>query len=95
MKLIRFRENGKVKPGVIISDRYYDTSEIGEDYNEQFFETGGLSRLQKLVNEKKEQLPEIKNVDFNCPFARPSYPTASTRYSSYFSLKSEHFYQLI
>jgi len=73
MKLIRFRENGKDKPGVIIEDNYYDTSSFGEDYNESFFETDGLNRLQKFIETKKEQLQPIsKEVWLAAPFARPS-----------------------
>ena len=37
MKLIRFGENGKEKPGVILNDKKYDVSAFGEDYTEQFF----------------------------------------------------------
>ncbi len=45
MKLIRFGEINKEKTGIIINDEYYDTSGFGEDYNEHFFETGGIDRL--------------------------------------------------
>lgn len=73
MKLIRFRENGKVKPGIIINEEYFDVSSFGEDYNEQFFENDGLNRLQKFADENKEQLPQVsKNASLDSPFARPS-----------------------
>lgn len=73
MKLIRFRENGKVKPGVIIYDAFYDASAFGEDYNEQFFENDGLSRLQRFVDENKDQLkPLPHNISLDSPVARPS-----------------------
>lgn len=73
MKLIRFRENGKVKPGIIIYDTFYDASAFGEDYNEQFFESNGLSRLQKFVDENKDQLKSLpKDIDLDSPVARPS-----------------------
>src|SRR3569833_1306090 len=73
MKLIRFRENGKEKPGIILNEKYYDASAFGEDYNETFFETDGLNRLQKLVEENKTQLKEIlKEVELAAPFQRPS-----------------------
>ena len=73
MKLIRFRENGKVKPGVIINEEYFDTSVFGEDYNERFFENDGLSRLEKFINEKGSGLPKVsKEVSLDSPFARPS-----------------------
>jgi 2-keto-4-pentenoate hydratase/2-oxohepta-3-ene-1,7-dioic acid hydratase in catechol pathway len=73
MKLIRFRENGKVKPGVIIDDQYFDASAFGEDYNEVFFENDGLRRLQQFISERKSQLKGLdKNVELDCPVARPS-----------------------
>jgi 2-keto-4-pentenoate hydratase/2-oxohepta-3-ene-1,7-dioic acid hydratase in catechol pathway len=73
MKLIRFRENNKVKPGIILNDEYYDTSLFGEDYNEQFFENDGLNRLQQYVESNKEQLPKLsKDIALDAPLARPS-----------------------
>ena len=45
MKLIRFGELNKEKPGVIIDDVYYDASAFGQDYNEAFFESDGIARL--------------------------------------------------
>jgi len=73
MKLIRFRENGKVKPGIIIYDAFYDASAFGEDYNEQFFENDGLNRLKKFTEENKDQLkPLPRNISLDSPVARPS-----------------------
>ena len=73
MKLIRHGEVNKEKTGVIIDDNYYDTSTFAEDYNEQFFESGGLSRLQKFIESNKDQLPVIsKEVRLGSPVARPS-----------------------
>ncbi len=71
MKLIRFGQAGKEKTGILINDKRYDTSAFGEDYNEQFFETGGLERLSDFVNEN--QLPEVgDDVRLGCPVGRPS-----------------------
>ena len=71
MKLIRFGEAGKEKTGIIINDKRYDTSAFGEDYNEQFFETGGLSRLADFVD--STLLPEVDyDIRLGCPFGRPS-----------------------
>jgi 2,4-didehydro-3-deoxy-L-rhamnonate hydrolase len=73
MKLIRFREEGKVKPGVIIEDVYYDTSSFGEDYNEHFFESDGLARLQSFIDKSKGQLPRVAaSAALDSPVARPS-----------------------
>ncbi|GAB3533694.1 fumarylacetoacetate hydrolase family protein [Pontibacter brevis] len=73
MKLIRYGEPNKEKTGIILDEVYYDTSAFGEDYNEQFFETEGLSRLQKFLAEnegKLERIPESSRL--GSPVARPS-----------------------
>ncbi|HWD90108.1 MAG TPA: fumarylacetoacetate hydrolase family protein [Mucilaginibacter sp.] len=71
MKLIRYGEPGKEKTGVIIDDKRYDTSAFGEDYDEKFFETNGLSRLAGFV--KNNKLSEVSDsVRLGCPFGRPS-----------------------
>ena len=73
MKLIRFGENNKEKTGVIINDEYYDTSSFGEDYNEHFFETDGLNRLQKFIEFNKDKLPKVsKDLRLSSPVSRPS-----------------------
>jgi len=73
MKLIRFGEMNKEKIGMIINDVYYDTSSFGEDYNEHFFETNGLNRLQKFIDSNKDKLPKIsKSVRLGTPVSRPS-----------------------
>jgi len=71
MKLIRFGESGKEKPGVILNDKKYDVSAFGEDYTEQFFETEGLNRLADFI--KDNLLPEVADdVRLGSPIARPS-----------------------
>ena len=73
MKLIRFGEINKEKPGIIINDEYYDTSAFGEDYNEHFFETDGLNRLLKFIESNIRQLPKVsKDIRLGSPVARPS-----------------------
>jgi 2-keto-4-pentenoate hydratase/2-oxohepta-3-ene-1,7-dioic acid hydratase in catechol pathway len=73
MKLIRFGEINKEKTGIIINDEYYDTSSFGEDYNERFFETDGLSRLQKFIESNKNKLPKVsKDLRLSSPVSRPS-----------------------
>ncbi len=63
----------KEKTGVILEDAYYDTSAFGEDYNEQFFESDGLARLQEFVKNNKGKLERIpENSRLGSPFARPS-----------------------
>ena len=73
MKLIRHGELNKEKPGVIINEVYYDASAFGEDFNESFFETGGLARLQNFVEENKDKLsPLAEGTRLGSPVARPS-----------------------
>jgi len=71
MKLIRFGEPDKEKTGVIITGKNYDTSAFGEDYNERFFETDGLMRLEKFI--AGNELPEVPaGTRLGSPLARPS-----------------------
>jgi 2-keto-4-pentenoate hydratase/2-oxohepta-3-ene-1,7-dioic acid hydratase (catechol pathway) len=73
MKLIRFGEVNKEKPGIILNNEYYDITSFGEDYNEQFFESGGLNRLQMFIEKNHASLPIIsKNIRLGSPVARPS-----------------------
>lgn len=72
MKLIRFRENGKIKPGIILSNRYYDVSSFCKEYDEHFFESDGLNQLQKFVEENRNRLTGVMDVELESPFTRPS-----------------------
>src|ERR1700694_5989699 len=73
MKLIRTIDAGKIKTGISIDDKFYDTSAFSEDYNESFFGSDGLSRLQKFITENLETLPLVdNNITLLSPFARPS-----------------------
>ena len=71
MKLIRFGEAGKEKPGIIINDAWFDVSEHINDYDEKFFENDGLSLLKTIISEKT--LKEIsRDIRLGPPVARPS-----------------------
>jgi 2,4-diketo-3-deoxy-L-fuconate hydrolase len=71
MKLIRFGEAGKEKPGVIIDEQYYDVSPYVKDYNEDFFAGDGINDLRRAI-----QLNQLTPVDPNTrlgpALARPS-----------------------
>ncbi|KIO54541.1 fumarylacetoacetate hydrolase family protein [Flavobacterium hibernum] len=72
MKLIRFGEAGKEKPGILIDEKRFDVSSIVTDYNEAFFEENGLEKLKKAL-ESNPELPEVDvNVRLGSPVARPS-----------------------
>lgn len=49
MKLIRFGEAGREKPGVILQDRPYDVSDWVKDYDEDFFASDGLNKLRAVL----------------------------------------------
>lgn len=74
MKLIRFGETGQEKPGIELADgSRIDVSAFGEDYNEKFFATNGIERLEKWVGINKKNCPTIKKeVRLGPPIARPS-----------------------
>lgn len=73
MKLFRFGEPGREKPGVVIDEKLYDASAFGEDYNETFFESDGLARLEKWLNQNKASLSVIKEGSrLGACFQRPS-----------------------
>ncbi len=72
MKLIRFEQGGKVKPGIISPDgRWLDVSAFGEDYNEDFFTNDGLTRLGEWL--KTADCPEVsQDTRLDSCVARPS-----------------------
>src|SRR4051794_11481532 len=73
MKLIRHGELNKEKTGIEIDNVMYDTSALGEDYNETFFGTGGLNRLQQFIASNKNNLQQISaGIRLGSPVTRPS-----------------------
>jgi 2-keto-4-pentenoate hydratase/2-oxohepta-3-ene-1,7-dioic acid hydratase in catechol pathway len=71
MKLIRFGESGKEKPGIISEDKWYDVSSFIKDYDEEFFANDGINKLKKIVAGNK--LPEVdSNQRLGCPVYKPS-----------------------
>ncbi|MBL7739556.1 MAG: fumarylacetoacetate hydrolase family protein [Chitinophagaceae bacterium] len=73
MKLIRHGELNKEKPGIVLDNINYDASGFGEDYNEAFFETNGLARLEKYISVNKDSLKKLSaDIRIGSPVARPS-----------------------
>ncbi len=73
MKLIRFGEAGKEKPGVHINGKNYDVSGFIQDYDEAFFANGGIPHLGWMLEQHKEMLkPVPENSRLGCPVAKPS-----------------------
>ena len=72
MKLIRFGEAGKEKPGVLMGEKRWDVSSIVTDYNESFFENDGLLKLEAAL-QNNIAFPEVDaTVRLGPPVARPS-----------------------
>src|SRR5256885_9606274 len=53
MKLIRFGEMGREKPGVLLEDgTRLDVSGFGSDYDQDFFAGGGIAKLRSWLAEQ-------------------------------------------
>lgn len=50
MKLIRYSQPGREKPGIIIENKCYDTSSIVNDYDEEFFANSGIRKLKTSIS---------------------------------------------
>ena len=74
MKLIRFGELGKEKPGIILANgTKIDVSDFGSDYDELFFGNNGLQRLKDWLEINKENCPVLdKSIRLGVPLVRPS-----------------------
>jgi len=74
MKLIRFGETGAEKPGLQLEDgSRIDVSAFGEDYNENFFATDGLERLEKWNERNRKYCTVLTGEErLGPPIARPS-----------------------
>ncbi|MEO5501943.1 MAG: fumarylacetoacetate hydrolase family protein [Ginsengibacter sp.] len=72
MKLIRFGEAGKEKPGIILNEKHFDVSSFVKDYDEAFFENDGLNNLKEKLG-GNPQFPEVPaNTRLGSVVARPS-----------------------
>jgi len=74
MKLFRFGAFEQEKPGVELPDgKKLDVSAFGEDYNEKFFATDGLTRLSEWLATNAENCQEVEEgFRFGSCVARPS-----------------------
>jgi 2-keto-4-pentenoate hydratase/2-oxohepta-3-ene-1,7-dioic acid hydratase in catechol pathway len=68
MKLARIGAVGQEKPAIYENGEYYDVSSIFPDFNESFFERGGLASISNL---KATDFPKISGRVGSC-VARPS-----------------------
>lgn len=74
MKLLRFGEVGKERPGVESTDgKWLDCSAFGSDWSEEFLEADGISKLASWLGENASSCPEVsKDVRIGPPIKRPS-----------------------
>lgn len=74
MKLIRYGMAGTEKPGVQLEDgSRIDIKGFGEDYDENFFGSGGIERLHQWLAKNKEFCTKIPDdVRLGAPLVRPS-----------------------
>lgn len=71
MKLIRFGAEGKEVPGLHVDGKNYDVSEFIKDYDEHFFEDGGIEKLANIIKDKTLKTIE-EGSRIGSPIARPS-----------------------
>jgi 2-keto-4-pentenoate hydratase/2-oxohepta-3-ene-1,7-dioic acid hydratase in catechol pathway len=74
MKLIRFGEVGREKPGLLVDDgTRLDASGFGSDYDEPFFASGGLEKLGEWLKRNSSAAPRVSSsVRLGAPICRPS-----------------------
>src|SRR5437016_12428475 len=74
MKLIRFGEPGRERPGLLLPDgRRIDASGCGCDYDETFFGSEGLERLARWLADAGATAPVVADdVRLGPPICRPS-----------------------
>lgn len=74
MKLIRFGQPGKEKPGIINkAGDLIDVSGFGEDYTESFFQRDGVKRLITWLSKNIDACPRVPgNTRLAAPIGRPS-----------------------
>jgi 2-keto-4-pentenoate hydratase/2-oxohepta-3-ene-1,7-dioic acid hydratase in catechol pathway len=72
MKLIRFGSPDKEKPGIMLDNEKRDVSSFGEDYDERFFASDGVGRLEKWLEAHADGLPNIDDAArLGPPVCRP------------------------
>jgi 2-keto-4-pentenoate hydratase/2-oxohepta-3-ene-1,7-dioic acid hydratase in catechol pathway len=74
MKLIRFGQAGQERPGVLLDDQTrVDVSACTPDYDEDFFEADGLTRLEDWLRCHGSNAPRIEPSErWGPPISRPS-----------------------
>ncbi|MHB8524910.1 MAG: fumarylacetoacetate hydrolase family protein [Candidatus Acidiferrales bacterium] len=74
MRLIRFGEPGRERPGILLGDgARLDVSAFGHDYDEAFFGNDGISSLRAWLDLHRDSAPRVPAaVRWGPPICRPS-----------------------
>jgi 2,4-didehydro-3-deoxy-L-rhamnonate hydrolase len=76
MKLFKFKQNGKEKCGAELNGTYYNMSAIFKEYDEKFFENGGIEQIKSEIlrgeGSRAKTIINPKKIQYAAPFARPS-----------------------
>lgn len=74
MRLIRFDDPGRERPGVLLPDATrLDVSAFGSDYDEAFLGGDGIARLAAWLDKSKATAPRVApSVRWAAPICRPS-----------------------
>ncbi len=72
MKLIRFGQHKREKPGVLLDGQRKDCSAHFRDWDLDFFQSGGLAQLQSLLLRQGPRLPDVPgDARWGACIARP------------------------
>jgi 2-keto-4-pentenoate hydratase/2-oxohepta-3-ene-1,7-dioic acid hydratase in catechol pathway len=73
VKLFRFGEPGRERPGLLAAAGRVDVSAFGEDYGEAFFGGDGPARLERWYAEHQRECPSVgADERVAAPISRPS-----------------------
>jgi 2-keto-4-pentenoate hydratase/2-oxohepta-3-ene-1,7-dioic acid hydratase in catechol pathway len=73
MKLFRYGQAGQEKPGVVWNNEHCSVAHVVTDYNEAFFEAGGLQTLAQWLQQNGNSLTPLEaGFRFGPCVARPS-----------------------
>jgi 2,4-diketo-3-deoxy-L-fuconate hydrolase len=74
MKLIRYGHSGRERPGLqLATGERIDASEVTADYDERFFEEGGLAALSQWEAAQSAAAPRVPaSARLGAPIARPN-----------------------
>ena len=72
MKLLRWGDMGSERPGLVWKGQPVDASAFREDFDERFFDTGGVERLAAWAPRHEAELPPLSGKRWGPCVARPS-----------------------